>query len=243
MQCDAFLRSGSSPDSIPFTLFVGADPAKLSAAATSWARDSASRPYATLDDVDFLHRRSVALIEADMSMGKGSERSAFVDAALETFILPHATRARHVLLLHNLHELPTRTLLRLCSAIGPLCALVATTPRMQCIPHRLASRASVVRVRCEPRVNPALRALVRKCGESTESCRAFAHECSKLACPEHEPYHALLALAPYDPEVVRAAADIEHLSTQISRPVHALELFAVVVMAAKARILSAALQT
>lgn len=144
----------------------------------------------------------------------------------EVATLQHAMTKYHMFLVYEMHLVNSRCFQNLRYA-----RIVGTTSRPGCVSEALISSAFRVRVRCPIVVPHQLSKLAEAAiaGDSVPAARKFAHEALKTCLDPSMAYLALLDAGICDRDTIVALADVEHLSHLITRPVHALELAALMV--------------
>jgi hypothetical protein len=224
---------------LPCVIFAGHDSRATSAVASHWVRKSGPSFQAKEDNRDennstfkwwkFPHRSSIGYIEADMATGNPNERAIFVDYIVETFSLPHATQGKHVILLHNIDSLPTRSLTAINDTMRPHGRLVATTSLFSSLPMSIKSRAMVLRVGSDDPPHQGVMLcidyLMKSKGKAID-CREFAHDVMKMSYPTQHVFRMMLRLCGTDSRMIQMAAELDHASRVITVTPHAIELFA-----------------
>jgi hypothetical protein len=218
----------SRVDPVCFMLSVlhGWNSAIVNAAARSWM--NSGRLGARMTPVPGLTavRTSVQYTVIDLAAaGTPAERTAAMVYMREVATLQHAVLKYHMFLVYDMHLVNTRCFQNLRYA-----RIVGTTTRPGCLSEALMSSAFRIRVRCPMIVPHQLSRLAEAAiaGDSVPAARKFSHEALKTCLDPNMAYLALLDAAP-DFGDISELAEVEHLSHLVTRPVHALELAALMV--------------
>lgn len=240
------------PSEFPIVVLQGCDPATINAAARHWMHSRLPDGARRLTPVDGVPgcKTCAAYTVVDLAAASTPGDRALAMAYVRNVSkLRHAVRTYHSFLVYDMHLVNSRCFLGLNFA-----RVLGTTCRPQALSESLRSHAVVVRVRCAPRAAPPrLRALAAAAiaGDCVASARKYAHEALKTCLDPGLAFAALvesaevagtpstvarrlgssLTISPSPSgrlALIAAAARLEHLSLQVSRPVHALELMAIV---------------
>lgn len=222
-----------SLDPICFTLsvFNGWNSAIVNASARRWM--NAARPCTRMTPVAGLTavRTSVQYTVIDLAAASTpAERYSAIAYIRDVAALPHAVSKYHMFLVYDMHLVNSRCFQNLMYA-----RIVGTTTRSDSVSEALMSSAFRIRVRC-PMIVPhqiSILAEAALAGDSVPAARKFSHEALKTCLDPSMAYLALLEAAPYFNNITDFA-DIEHTSHLITRPVHALELAALIVSSSMA---------
>jgi hypothetical protein len=217
------------PVFFPLSVLQGWNSSIVNAAARSWI--NAGRPGARMTPVTGLTavRTSVQYTVIDLAAASTpAERSAAMAYVREVATLPHAMTKYHMFLVYEMHLVNSRCFQNLRYA-----RIVGTTSRPGCVSGELMSSAFRVRVRCPLVVPHQLSKLAEAAiaGDSVPAARKYAHEALKTCLDPSMAYLALLdaAAGELDHDTICELAEVEHTSHLITRPVHALELAALLV--------------
>lgn len=216
------------PVLFPLTVLQGWNSAVVNASARRWM--NAGRPVARMTPVAGLTavRTSVQYTVIDLAAASTpAERSAAMAYMREVATMQHATSKYHMFLVYDMHLVNSRCFQNLRYA-----RIVGTTSRPGSVSEALISSAFKVRVRCPMIVPHQLSKLAEAAiaGDSVPAARKYAHEALKTCLDPGMAYLALLDAAMVgDHDTIAALVDVEHLSHLITRPVHALELAALLV--------------
>jgi hypothetical protein len=224
------------PKDLPCVVFMGNDPCSVSVVASTWVhKDGVARPTDQSNTKDessapkwwkYPHSSCIRYIEADMMAGNPSERALFVEHLAEVCQMPHVSQDKHVLLLHNIEFLTTRSMdLLMHSRHG---CLIATTSKIGAISDKLRVRALMVRIVCEKPHHKGLESLVDKMLAGTGSIddvRKFAHESMKFCLSTGQIFRTLLDTLGSDIslETIETICKLDHLSTRTTICPHAIE--------------------
>lgn len=209
----------------PLHVLHGWNSAIVNAVARRWME--AVHPGARMTSVADLTavRTSVQYTVIDLAAASTpAERSAAMAYMREVATLQHAVSMYHMFLVYDMHLVNSRSFQNLRYA-----RIVGTTTRSGYVADSLMSSAFWIRVRCPMTVPDQLYKLAEAAiaGDSVPAARKYSHEALKTCLDPSMAYLALLeAGGELGCDVVAELANIEHLSHLITRPVHALELAA-----------------
>lgn len=228
------------PNTYPKVILYGSSQAQLNEAAREWIHRFETTTPKPMEQVPG-GKSCEGYTSIDLAAcSTPAERATAIAYVKSLSKVPHATRTRHLILVYDLHLAANnaRAFLNLNGV-----SLLATTNRIQAIPERLKSESSLIRIKARPEKLPPKLTSLAKAVLATGPCipgaRKFAHEAMKLCLDPAAPYVAILAElggqyhtagGQYDAAI--EAARLEHTSLGITRPVHALELFALKAQAA-----------
>jgi hypothetical protein len=218
-------------DPICFALTVvqGWNSAAINAVARRWM--NAAYPGARMTPVAGLTavKTSVQYTVVDLAAASTpAERSGAMAYMREVAALPHAVSKFHMFLVYDMHLVNSR-----CFQNMRYARVVGTTSRPGSVSEALMSSAFRVRVRC-PLIVPHQMAKLAEAavvGECVAAARKFSHEALKTCLDPHMAFLALVDASQdvLDHDKIAELAEIEHVSHLITRPVHALELAALLV--------------
>ena len=216
------------PNTHSKVILYGCSQALLNAAAREWIQLYEPGTLKTMDQVPG-GRTCEGYTTIDLAAcSTPAERATAIAYVRCLSRSPHATKPCHLILVYDLHLANhSRSFLNLRGI-----SLVATTNRLQAVPDSLKSDSILVRLPSRPLTIPAKMTSLAKSVLATGPCiqgaRKFAHEAMKLCLDPAAPYAAILDEMPqqFCHDAVSEAARLEHKSLGITRPVHALELFA-----------------
>lgn len=211
------------PNSFEMSILHGWNAAVVNRAARHWV--DSHEPGARLSAVAAVPgcSTSARFTVIDLSaVGTPSDRVAAMIYMRDVCRQQHAVTRWHLFLVYDMHLVSSRSFLNM-----PWARIVGTTSRMDALSSTIRSAAVFIRVRCEVTVPAAIESLVAAAaaGGCVAAARKFAHEAIKTCVDAHITYAALLAARP---DAADDLADIEHMAHLITRPVHALELAAIV---------------
>lgn len=215
------------PSGMPLTVAHGASAGDVNALARHWVSAHEPGRLTPVPGVPCCHTSEGYTVVDLSAAATAAERAACAAYVRELGRSKHATRGAHLVLVYDMHLAGPRAFLD----PGHV-RLVGTTCRLHTLPGALLSGANLLRVRCpEAPVAPALAALAKRAmcsGACVQAARRYAHEAAKACLDPAAPYRALLGLSrPADAgPLSERAARMEHAALGITRPVHALELFA-----------------
>lgn len=216
------------PVFFPLSVLHGWNSAIVNATARRWMNAGRQvvrmMPVAGLTSV----RTSVQYTAIDLAAASTpAERSAAMAYMREVATLPHAMSKYHMFLVYDMHLVNSRCFQNLRYA-----RIVGTTSRPGSVSEALMSSAFKIRVRCPMIVPHQLSKLAEAAiaGDSVPAARKYAHEALKTCLDPSMAYLALIDAATVCDHVkIAELADIEHMSHLITRPVHSLELAALMV--------------
>lgn len=213
-----------SPKSFPVVVLHGANPAELNALARHWMskHNASAKRLVPVESVPCCKTCEAYTVIDLAAASTPGERTSAMLYLRDITKLRHATRVYHSFLVYNMHLATSRSFMGLKYA-----RVLGTTNRPQSLSDTLRSQCAFVRVRTVIGVPRNLAALARTAiaSDCIEGARRYSHEALK-ACLD--PASAYLALVEQTQGMEEDAARLEHLSLHLTRPVHALELMALV---------------
>ncbi len=213
----------AAPSDFPIAVVVGAHEAALNAAARHWigVRRTCLRSLRPVEGVPGCKTcEAYTVIDLAASSTPG-DRAAAMAYMRDVSTLPHVTRTYHSFLVYDMHLVHSRCFLNLRYV-----RVLGTTSRPAALCERLRSHCAFVRLRTSCSVPARLGQLASAAvvGDCVASARRYAHEALKTCLDPALAYRALLEASTDGRE--SDAARLEHLSLKLTRPVHALELMA-----------------
>lgn len=230
---------------LPCVLFVSSDPCAASIVASHWVHKrgpvrvpakKATGDASGKDDAGtaakwwkYPHYSCIEYIEADMMAGNPAERALFIEHLASVCQMPHVSQEWHVMLLHNIEYLSTKSIDNLVHTKHG--RLVATTSRSGAIGEKLVARSQMVRVACATSIHGGISSAVEgllKTRGTIDDFRKFAHETMKLCTPTGEIFRALATVLGPDisPEMIALFAAVETSSLKTTVCPHAIEAMA-----------------
>lgn len=213
------------PTEFPIVIIHGYNPAALNIAARHWI--TTHNPGRRLTPVDSAPgcKTCEAYTVVDLAAASTpGDRAVAMNYVREVSRQRHATRTYHLFLVYDMHLAHSRCFQGLAYA-----RVLATTCRAHALSDTLRSHAVFLRLRTRFAVPPRLVSLAEAsvAGDCVQAARKYSHEALK-ACLDPGMAYAALVEASHETAVHDIAAQLEHVSLHLTRPVHALELMAMV---------------
>jgi hypothetical protein len=215
----------TDPAFFPIVILHGYNPAALNAVARHWIQTH--NPGKRLTAVDGVPgcKTCEAFTVVDLAAASTpGDRAVAMAYVREVSRQRHATRTYHSFLIYDMHLSHSR-----CFQGLGFARVLATTCRAHALSDTLRSQAVFMRIRTPVAVPPRLVGLADAAvaGDCVQAARKYSHEALKACLDPGMAYAALV-----DSGVVKGiddvAASLEHMSLHLTRPVHALELMALV---------------
>lgn len=215
----------TDPVHFPIVILHGYNPAALNAVARHWI--SSHHPDKRLTPVDGVPgcKTCEAFTVVDLAAASTpGDRAVAMAYVRDVSRQRHATRTYHSFLIYDMHLSHSRCFQGLAYA-----RVLATTCRVHALSDTLRSHAVFMRIRTPVVVPPRLVSLADAAvaGDCVQAARKYSHEALKACLDPGMAYAALVESATVK-GIDDIAASLEHMSLHLTRPVHALELMALV---------------